>query len=77
MADLIALNANLADAQAAYHKLATGSLQVQVDHGDMRTTWTQADLGKLKGYIDDLKGQIVGAGGTVDGLLRRSIVVNL
>jgi hypothetical protein len=39
--------------------------------------YTKADQAGLRRYIDDLKAQIVAAGGTVDTLRRRGITVDL
>lgn len=75
--DLNTLNANLLAAQIAYHKLMTGAQEVHVQHGDMSTVYTKATQGQLKSYMDDLKGQIQSIGGSVDGLVRRSITVDL
>jgi len=79
MADLATLQARLIEAETAYHKLLTGAQEVEVEHGDMRLKYANSvtQLERLLGYINNLKAQIVAAGGTVDGLLRSGIEVDL
>lgn len=77
MADLTTLQGRLLEAELALHKLQTGAQEMQIEHGDMRVAYTKADVAALRGYIDDLKSQIIAAGGTVEGLRRRGMVVNL
>lgn len=77
MASLSTLQGWLTDAEAALHQLNIGAQVVEVEHGDMKTMYTKADLSALRAYIGDLKAQIVAAGGTVDTLRRRGIAVDL
>jgi hypothetical protein len=77
MADLATLQARLAEAESAYHALLTGALQVEIEHGDMRTKYQASAKGELAAYITDLKAQIAAAGGTVTGERRRGLVVDL
>lgn len=77
MATLVQLQSDLVDAEAALKKLFLGINEVTVEHGDMRVTYKDADAGALQGYIDTLKGKIVAAGGTVDTLQRKGIVLDL
>ncbi len=77
MADLSILTTRLAEAEAAYHKLLTGSLEETVMVGDIRTTYAKSEAAKLQSYIDNLKSQIAAAGGAVAGLRRRGLMVNL
>jgi hypothetical protein len=77
MADLATLQAWLTDAEAARQKLMTGALEVQIEHGDMRVAYVKTELAQLNSYIDGLRAQIIVAGGTVDGLRRRAIQVDL
>lgn len=77
MANLTTLQGWLTEAEAALHQLNIGAQQIQVDHGDMRVVYTKTSVADLRRYIDDLKAQIVNAGGTVDTLRRRGIVVDL
>jgi hypothetical protein len=77
MADLTTLQTWLGEAELARHKLRTGALEVQVEHGDMRVTYTEQQAGALDSYIADLKAQIAAAGGAVSGLRRRAIQVDL
>lgn len=50
----------LAAAETALHSLITGTLAVEVDTGDFRTRFTQADVTKLQAYIAQLKQEIDG-----------------
>lgn len=76
MADLATLQARLADAELAYHKLMTGALEVTVEHGDMRVeTYVASDTNRLLAYISFLKGEIAKAGG--EGVRRRGMIVDL
>lgn len=77
MADLATLQTWLTEAELARHKLRTGALEIQIEHGDMRVTYTEQRAGELDSYIANLQGQIVGAGGTVTGLRRKGIEVDL
>lgn len=77
MADLATLQSRLAEAEGALHKLNIGAQLAQVGKGDMNFAYTKATIGDLRSYIDDLRAQIVAAGGTVDGLRRRGITVDL
>lgn len=77
MADLATLQSRLADAETARHNLVIGGQVEDVQHGDMRQRYTKADLPRLDAYISDLRAQIVAAGGSVDGLRRRALVIDL
>lgn len=77
MADLTTLNSRLADAESALHQLQIGTLEVQIEHGDMRVTYTKQNAGMLRGYIDDLRAQIMALGGAVDQKPRRAMTVYL
>jgi hypothetical protein len=77
MADLSTLQTWLMEAELALHKLRTGAREIQIEHGDMRVTYTEQKAGELDSYIADLKAQIAGLGGTVTGLRRRGIEVDL
>lgn len=68
MTDVATLQARLAEAEAAYHKLMIGKLVVEIHHGAGETMrFAQAEKEKLLAYINDLKGQLaalgVGTGG--------------
>ena len=76
MADLATLQTRLLEAELAQHKLLTGSAAEEVEHGDMRSRYTRADLGQLAAYIATLKSQIAAAGGASTGLRRRAIAVD-
>lgn len=75
MADLATLQTWLTEAELAHHRLATGSQEESAQHDGMSLTYTRADMGKLKVYIGDLKGQIAAITGA--GLKRRGFVVDL
>ncbi|HZF19491.1 MAG TPA: gpW family head-tail joining protein [Burkholderiales bacterium] len=77
MADLTTLQIWLADAEAALQALQIGAQEMQIDHGDMRVAYTKADTARLQSYIDSLRAQIAAAGGTVSGLRRRALMVDL
>jgi len=77
MADLTTLQIWLTDAEAGLQALQTGTQEMQIDHGDMRVAYTKAEVGQLQSYIDGLRARIAAAGGTVDGLRRRALQVDL
>lgn len=77
MATLAQLQSDLVDAEAALKKLLLGINEVTVEHNDMRVTYKETDVGALQGYIDNLKAKIVLAGGAVDTLQRKAIVLDL
>lgn len=77
MADLATLQARLTEAEAAYHRLMTGALEVEVQHGDMRTRYEASTAGSLLAYIEGLKAQIAAAGGASTSQRRRGLVVDL
>jgi hypothetical protein len=77
MADLNQLQSDLVDAEAALKKLRLGINEVTVEHGDMRVTFKETDCGDLQNYIDSLKAKIIVAGGTVDTLQRKAIVLDM
>jgi hypothetical protein len=77
VADLATLQSRLAEAEAAYHQLLTGALEVETGHGDMRTKWNQVTRADLAAYLQDLHAQIAAAGGTTTGLRRRAVIVDL
>lgn len=79
MADLATLQTRLLEAELAYHKLLTGSSEVEVEHGDMRLRYASSVTGmeQLSGYIEDLKAQIAALGGATTGTRRQAISVDL
>ncbi len=48
----------LTEAEAALHKLLTGSQAVQIGYGERRVQYTQANIAELRKYIATLKGVI-------------------
>jgi hypothetical protein len=77
MADLAQLQSDLIDAEAALKKLLLGVNEVTVEHADMRVTYKEADVGELQSYVESLKAKILAAGGTLDSLPRKAIVLDL
>lgn len=77
MADLVTLVSRLSEAEAALHRLMTGSQEEQLEHGDMRVAYTRADVSTLQSYIASLRVQVAAAGGTPGGVRRRAIVFDL
>lgn len=77
MADIATLQTRLEEAEAAYHKLLTGARVVEVQHGDMRTKYTEAESGALATYIAQLREQIAMLDTTGATLRRRGLVVDL
>ncbi len=68
MADQATIEAWHAEAEAALHRLATGSMTETVVYGDQRVTYTSADVGRLKAYIAELEGRLA----VLKGLPRRA-----
>lgn len=58
MGELAALNARLAEAEAAFHALSTGTQVSEVDAGGRRVRFTPANLSALLAYQADLRRQI-------------------
>ncbi len=59
MTDTATLQARLAEAEAALHKLTIGRGTEAVTHADGRSLrYTAADLAELRAYIQDLKRQL-------------------
>lgn len=78
MADLETLNARLAEAEAARHKLLTGTRVVKVGEGPSSIEYNAAfagDLDRLNSYIASLKQEIAVAGGAA-ALARIATVQN-
>jgi len=76
MADLATLQARLAEAEAARHKLLLGDKEVSVAYGagNMQVSYNRAEAASLNAYIAQLKAQIAALGG-VGGVRRRPILV--
>lgn len=80
MALVDTLKARLAEAEDAQHKLMIGSMEVEVENGDMRVKYdtTQQKVAQLGQYIASLRAQIVSLGGTLETTQpRRGLVVDL
>lgn len=78
MPDFATLEARLAEAETAYHRLMTGSLEELIGLGDMQVRYTRATAPALAGYISQLRGDIAAAGGSTSSApRRRAITVTL
>lgn len=79
MPDIATLQARLDEAETAYHRLMTGSLEESIGLGDMQVRYTRADADKLAGYVSLLRADIASAGGAGGGTgaRRRAIAVSL
>lgn len=77
MSDLATLQSRLAEAESAYHRLLTGSLEESIGLGDMQVRYTRADVDKLAGYVSALRAEVADLGGTGTGNRRRAFVVDL
>jgi hypothetical protein len=56
----------LAEAEAALHKLMTGTQSVEVWDGDYRVRYSATNISSLEAYIARLKAECGGAGGAAD-----------
>lgn len=77
MADLTTLQTRLSEAETAYHRLMTGSLEESIGLGDMQVRYTRANIAALAAYISQLRGDVAAAGGDSAGARRRAITVTL
>jgi hypothetical protein len=77
MADLATLQTRLDEAESAYHRLMTGSLEESIGLGDMQVRYTRSQAPMLAGYISQLKSDVAAAGGTSTGARRRAVTVTL
>lgn len=71
MASRETLEQRLADAEDAYHRLSTGTLEVTIQYENRSTTYAKADLGQLKNYIRELKADLGTASGSRRAILPR------
>jgi hypothetical protein len=77
MADLATLQARLDEAESAYHRLMTGSLEESIGLGDMQVRYTRAESDRLAAYVSQLKSDVAAAGGSSSGARRRAFAVTL
>lgn len=71
MTDLATLQARLAEAETAQHKLLTGTQVASVNYeGQGQVTYSKADLPALASYIASLRSQIAAASGQQGPQLR-------
>lgn len=76
MTELATLQTRLSEAESAYHRLLTGSLEESIGLGDMQVRYSRAEAPLLAAYIASLRSEIVVLGGT-SGARRRAITVSL
>lgn len=57
----MATQQELNEARDAYHKLVTGRSLVSVSVDGVTTQYTQADIGNLRAYIENLEAKLGGA----------------
>lgn len=76
MSDLATLQTRLAEAESAYHRLLTGSLEESIGLGDMQVRYSRAEAPRLGAYISQLRSEVAALGGTT-GTRRRAITVTL
>lgn len=78
MATLAELQTRKLEAELALHRLITGGMESETEHGDMRTKYGVTNAKELRAYIEDLQTQIEALGGASDGRKKRKMVtVNL
>lgn len=75
MADLTTLQTRLTEAEGAYHRLLTGSLEESIGLGDMQVRYTRAETDKLARYLGQLRSEIAALGG--GGVRRKAFAVRL
>lgn len=71
MTDINTLRQRLGEAEAAKHKLLTGSMRERISRGGTDITYTRADIAKLERYIAELQTDIARAMGAAP---RRTIL---
>jgi hypothetical protein len=76
MTDFATLQTRLTEAESAYHRLLTGSLEESIGLGDMQVRYSKAEAPNLSAYISRLKGEIAALGGST-GARRRAFTVTL
>jgi hypothetical protein len=52
----------LGEANAALHRLMTGTAEVQVQHDDMQVSYNQANADRLRSYVRELEEELVRRG---------------
>lgn len=76
MTDLATLQTRLNEAESAYHRLLTGSLEESIGLGDMQVRYSKAEAPNLAAYLSQLRGEIAALGGST-GSRRRALTVTL
>lgn len=77
MTDLATLQARLTEAESAYHRLLTGSLEESIGLGDMQVRYTRSEAPQLGAYISILKSQVAALDSTTASRRRRALTVTL
>lgn len=72
MSDITTLRQRLTEAEAARHKLLTGSMRERISRSGTDITYTRADIGKLERYITELQDEI----SRLDGRGARRSILN-
>lgn len=72
MTDRTVLMARLSEAETALHKLIVGKTTVQLSYQGESLTFTTADEGRLRLYINELRAQL-GLGGVARTRSRRVV----
>lgn len=67
--EIATLTARLAEAESALHGLLVGKATVQIAYDGESVTYSQADEGRLRRYIAELKGNL----GSGSGAYRRGV----
>lgn len=65
MADTATLQLRLSEAEFAFHRLATGTAEVEIEQDGIKVKYAMASMDKLRLYIADLRDQLA-AQGVVD-----------
>ena len=76
MSDLATLQSRLSEAESAYHRLMTGSLEESISFNGRSVGYKPTEAPKLQAYITDLKSQIAALTGATSAR-RRAITVTL
>ena len=62
MADTTTIQMRLSEAELAYHRLQTGTAEVEVQQDGSQVKYNLASVDKLRTYIADLRSQLLAAG---------------
>lgn len=73
MATCTELQAQLAEAEVAYHSIQMGRRTVSITQGQKSITYNQASVSGLLRYIADLRRQVAACTGVADPTARRVV----